>query len=633
MIKRLFHKIKIMGDEVRLFVLTIIAGVLLLGCEAKISSYPEIPAEASGHPLNIKPDRTFSAEAPSQAPPAQEASASISEPQHLTEEIVTGSGIVAHPRSSSTKISNEEKAFSLNFVNADIREVMKAVLGDMLNLNYVIAPAVQGNITIKVNQPLAKEDLIPALNTALKLNGVTIVSGSDVVKVVPLSEAPHQGSKVFLAHGKQIDHGFGQQIAPLRNISAEEMEKILKQVAPNGGVTPVETNRNILILTGTEEERTAMMDVIDSFDVDWLTGMSFGLFPLKEASARTLTSELWEVLGTQAGPLSKIVRLVPFDRLNAVLVVSSQPRYLKEIKAWISRLDVDHAPSERKLWVYQVQNGRASDLSRTLQKLVPGQEQRAETQGRSDRALAMPAIPFSSDPTIKSAVQSQPPSPSSADASMDFSGSGLRIIADETTNAIIIWATKSEYALIESALKKLDIVPMQVRIEAAIAEVTLTDDLRYGVQYLFRNKHEGALLTNASNLSVSSTLPGFSAFVTGSNINAVLDLLQSVTAVHVISSPQLMVLNNQTAILQVGDQVPIATQSAVSTLTAGAPVVNSIEMKDTGVILKVTPRVNASGMVLMDISQEVSDVASTTTSQIELANYPGAKNREFCSCS
>jgi general secretion pathway protein D len=318
--------------------------------------------------------------------------------------------------------------------------------------------------------------------------------------------------------------------------------------------------------------------------------------------------------------MSKLVRIVPFDRLNAILVVSSQPHYLKEVKTWIDRLDVDQTPSERKLWVYQIQNGRAADLSHTLQRLLLGQETKSEATAKTDIASQMPVMPFSSNNGASAPPNTRLPAVDQVSAGLnpnDPSSQGLRIIADDTTNSLVIWANKAEFALIQDAMKKLDIVPMQVRIEAVIAEVTLTDDLRYGVQYLFQGKHGGSVLTNASAVSVASTVPGFSAFVTGSNINAILDLLQSVTTVHVISSPQLMVLNNQTAVIQVGDQVPISTQSAVSTVTAGAPVVNSIEMKDTGVIMKVTPRVNASGMVLMDISQEVSDVTTTTTSQID----------------
>ena len=599
-----------------------LALALLAACSssqpsAVLQTYSENPPTVSDSP----PAGNMPASLPQ---PIQEVAAAPPDGQQVTGGIFQGSGIIArNPRADNAPgTSDDGKDVTLNFVNTDIRDVAKAVLGDMLGLNYVVAPTVTGNITLKVNQPVPREALFATLDSAFRISGAALVSSGGMIKVVPVAEAPHQGSVLSFVNGRQTTPGFGLQIVPLRYISTEEIQKILSQVMPSGSVTPVESTHNILILAGTEEERANMLDVINSFDVDWLSGMSFGLFPLKEADAKVITHELWDVLGTPTGPLGKIVRLVPFDRLNAVLAVSSQPRYLKEIKNWIDRLDVNQAPSDRKIWVYRVQNGRAADLSGTLQKLI--QEQGAkDTPGGKAGSTSSSALPFSFDTGSASTTPAghvpAPPTPAGIEADIgDASTKGSpRIIADETTNSLIIWANKVEFTLIEDALRKLDIVPMQVRIEAVIAEVTLTDDLSYGVQYLFQKKNMGAILTNSATNTVSSALPGFSAFVTSSNINAILDLLQSVTTVHVISSPQIMVLNNQTATLQVGDQVPIATQSAVSVLTPGAPVVNSIQMVDTGVILKVTPRVNASGMVLMDIAQEVSDVTATTTSTID----------------
>jgi general secretion pathway protein D len=561
------------------------------------------------------------------ASPVQEIETTPPDAQKFTGGIFEGSGfIIDGPAMRSKASDGGDKDLTFNYVDADIHDVAKSVLGDTLGLNYVIAPEVKGKITLKINQPLPHDALFATLDTAFRLAGAALVSADGVVKVVPLSEAPRLARPVRFLNGRQATPGFGLQIVPLRYVGSGEMQKILSQATPAGSVVPVEGARNVLILAGTEEERAIMMDVVNSFDVDWLAGMSFGLFPLKEAEAKTVTRELWDVIGSMAGPMSKMVRIVPFDRLNAILIVSSQPRYLRELKTWIDRLDVNQAPSDRKIWVYRVQNGRAADLSSTLQKLIQQQGAKADTAPKTASAApAAPALPFSfdngPDKDAKPPNSHNIPPPPAPDAlpsdSGDSTGQSARIIADETTNSLIIWATKSEFSLLEDALRQLDITPLQVRIEAVVAEVTLTDDLRYGVQYFFQTKHNGAILTNASAASVSSTLPGFSAFVTRSNINAILDLLQGVTTLNVISSPQLMVLNNQTATLQVGDQVPIATQSAVSVLTPGSPVVNSIEMKDTGVILKVTPRVNASGLVLMDVAQEVSGVTSTTTSTID----------------
>ncbi len=182
--------------------------------------------------------------------------------------------------------------------------------------------------------------------------------------------------------------------------------------------------------------------------------------------------------------------------------------------------------------------------------------------------------------------------------------------------------------MIQGALQQLDTAPLQVLLEAVIAEVSLTNGLQYGVQFFYRGNQENQFaLSRSQSDAISPSFPGFSyIFTRGTNIKVVLDALASVTHIEIISSPQLLVLNNQVATLQVGDQVPIITAQAVSTITSGAPIVNSIQYHDTGVILRVTPRVNDGGSVMMDISQEVSNVASTNTSSI---NSPTITQRKI----
>jgi general secretion pathway protein D len=499
------------------------------------------------------------------------------------------------------KDSGSKRDVVVDFVGADLRDVSKAILGDMLGLNYVVAPNVQGTVTIKINRPMAKEEILPAIGAAFRMSGAAIVERDGLTKVVPAAEAFRESSSPALSR-RMRNGDFGLQIVPLRYVGTEEMRKMLEPISSPGGVIPVEATRNVLLLAGSEAERTAMSELIETFDVDWLAGMSVGLFQLKEAPAKAVAAEVWEVLGAQTGPMGKVVQLVPLERLNAIVVLSRQPRYVQEVKNWIDRFDVDQNPNEQKIWVYPVQNGRAATLSDTLSKLVTGSEikEATETEGKPNASL----------PDRKRL------------------SSNMRVIADDTTNSLIFMGTKADFVLIEDALKKLDIVPLQVRIEAVVAEVTLTDELRYGIQYLFQKGEFKSILTKTNSVSVSPTLPGFSAFVSGKNISSILDLLQSVTKVNVVSSPQVTILNNQTATLQVGDQVPVATQSSTSTASSSAPIVSTIQMVDTGVILKVTPRVNSSGMVTMDISQEVSDVARTTTSNLD---SPTIKQRKIAS--
>lgn len=206
-------------------------------------------------------------------------------------------------------------------------------------------------------------------------------------------------------------------------------------------------------------------------------------------------------------------------------------------------------------------------------------------------------------------------------------GDRLRITADATNNALLVHASGTEWTSIQAALAQLDLPPLQVLIDASIAEVTLTGELRYGLQYAFSS---GNFSLNQTATTAGSAIPSFPGFnfiysaATGSNV--VISALEQITNVRVLSSPNLLVLNNQTARLQVGDQVPIAVQSATGVLTANAPIVNSIEYRDTGVILRVTPRVNANGLVLLDIAQEVSEVAQTTSSTL---NTPTIQQRRM----
>jgi general secretion pathway protein D len=205
----------------------------------------------------------------------------------------------------------------------------------------------------------------------------------------------------------------------------------------------------------------------------------------------------------------------------------------------------------------------------------------------------------------------------------------VHITSDDNNNALLVLATPQGYGVIENALRRLDIPPLQIMLEAAVAEVTLTNDLQYGLQYYFKSGNNQIVNTNSGSISIAPAFPGFAyLFSSGSNISVVLNALEDVTRVNVLSAPKVLVVNNQTATLQVGDEVPIATQSAVSVLTPGAPVVNSIEFKDTGVILKVVPRVNQGGEVQMDIDQEVSDVGPTTSSSL---NSPTIQQRKISS--
>ncbi len=556
---------------------------------------------------------------------------------------------------------------SLNFVDTDVREVIRSVLGDTLKLNYAIDPQVVGIITLQTSKPIPMTDALPTLEATLRLSGISIVEANGMYNVVP-SEAAARAQIVpqLVPTREPSRDAYGVQIVPLKHISATEMADILKPFAPPEGIMRVDTRRNMLLLGGTRDERDSMSEIVQIFDVDWFSGMSFALTPLRFSEAATVVEELENLFAApatakQGGKSSEggetatpgIIRFAPIERLNAVLAISANPDYVKRAKAWIARLDVGSPSKNRRLYVYAVQNGLAVDLAEMLSQIFGGtleQVDGAQQNGtgntqQSGQVKRLGALGSTS--TSSSGTSSRLGSGSSTQALSDrFTGAtgtaqdrrgsqrnsarrtirgtslwddqDIRIIANDVNNSIAILATPDQYREIESSLKLLDIVPLQVLIEATIAEVRLNDQLKYGVKWFFDTGDAEFKFNDLASDTLSPIFPGFNAlFSTGNSIRILLEALDSVTDVNVISSPQLMVQDNRSAELLVGDQVPVATQSSISTDSSDSRIVNSIQYLDTGVVLRVTPRVNASGLVTLEVEQEVSDVVPTTSSGID----------------
>jgi general secretion pathway protein D len=514
---------------------------------------------------------------------------------------------------------------TLNFINADVKDVAKAVLGDYLKLNYEIAANVQGPVTIQTSRPLPRSKVLAVLDQTLRLDGMAIVVSNNVYKVVNADDAARESSAINpVADMTNRVPGYGIEVVPIKYIGAAEMQKLLEPLAPSKAIVHVDAARNVLLIEGTEQERQTLLDDIALFDSDWLSGMSFALYTPSYMDSQQLTKELGDIMGGANSPIGGVVRLVPIDRLNAVLAISPQPRYLEQLKTWVARLDRPGQGTDKRIFVYDVQHGRATDLAATLVKTVlgPGSSEPAASQSMSGSALPPPPATSSMSPAaapMSMAEESAPVGEHGFSSGASAGGlGGVRITPDETNNALVILATPQQYARIEDALRELDVRPLQVFLDAAIAEVSLNDKLQFGVQYFVNGGSNGQVtLSDNSAGTVAPNFPGFGYFLSMTNIKVALSALSAITHVEVLSSPQLMVLNNQTATLQVGDQVPILTQQAQSTTDSNAQLINTVQYQNTGVILKVTPRVNRSGEVMMDISQEVSDVSSQTSSGIQ----------------
>ncbi len=600
-------------------------------------SAPLRPAEnRNGGKLGAGPTKLTRGPLGELAPLPDSLEAKVEEP-----ELFRGTGVLARrPRGRRANVNIiEDGDITLNFANAEIREVVDAVLGQALGLSYIIDPRVQGEVTARTSQPIPRTAVISALENILALNGAALTLDNGIYKVVTLQQAATGLTGVVLSkRARDSARGFAIHVIPVRYASAQALAEILRPFVGPGRVFRVDTARNMIVFAGTGPEARDLIEMVGVFDVDWMAGMSFALFPIQVADAKAVVTDLETVfLQNGQSPLAGLIRFVPIERLNSVLVISPQPAYLDQAETWIDRLDRGGEGAGRRIFVYHVQNGRAEDLAKVLGSIFQTSGDGAKEETGDGLAPGLtPATLTSDSPAAREEKEGDQPAPPPVLAGQrvsDITGisaivdsGNIRIIADDRNNALVILATATEYRMIEATLKRLDLTPLQVLVEVTIAEVMLNDDLRYGLQWFFQQGNNALSFSTLATGAVSSAFPGFSYVFTPNNAQAVLNALTEITDVRVISSPQLMVLDNQTARLQVGDQVPIATQSAVSVGDPDAPIVNSIEFKDTGVILTVTPRVNAGGLVTMEVLQEVSDVTETTTSAL---NSPTIQQRSI----
>ena len=531
---------------------------------------------------------------------------------------------------SSTKqlaTDTAEGEITLNFQGTDINEFIKVMLSDMLNENFVIDPQISGTVTIETSRPVSKQQLFPLLEEILAINNAVIFKSGGVYQILPREKAI-KGNLSPDINTQITDTGYSVKLFPLEYIAAQEMQKILEPFVKDGGSVRVDKQRNMLILGGTPHELNTLLETIEIFDVDWLRGMSVGLYPLDYVDAKTLKSELDAILLGVDGNENKellggLVRTLTIERLNSVLLISSTTAALREAEIWLYRLDRPGEQIGQNLYVYDVQNAKATDLADMLGHIfgeVGSSDLYSELD--SEPSLAPGTTPVEIAIGSDSASRQAPASAGTSGLSLD-SINPIKIIADDTRNALVILSAASDYKMIAAAIQKLDVVPLQVLIEASILEVTLNDNLNYGVEWFFKNglgnDRTGQGQLDLGNAGLAALAPGFSYTIVNSlgNVRVALNALEEESEIKVLSSPSLMVLDNQIATINVGDEIPIATRSSVSNIDSNAPSVNEISYRATGVTLDVLPRVNNSGLVTMEIKQEVSQALETTISNID----------------
>jgi general secretion pathway protein D len=549
-----------------------------------------------------------------------------------------------------------ESGYEMNFENTPIATMTKAILGDILGVGYTIDPRVQGTANLSSGRAVPKKDLLYVLESALRASNVALVRDGRGYRLIPSAEAIGTGS-IDKTQGPEA--GYGISVVPLQFVSAQTLIKLLDNFAAKPGMVRAESSRNLIVIQGNAADRSAAIETVLNFDADWMSGQSVGIYPISNSTPEPIIAELERIVDSGEGGLSQnVVKLQSIARQNAVLVVSRKPEFLKTVSNWITRLDKSGTGAK----VYRMRYGDARQVAALLNdifsgssagssdqpinQLAPGSGAVAASSGgrstdgsSSSIATVAPAGASSASPTFETRYADAAGGRAQSSSSPSGFGRGgrygsgavgsssavpilpnVRIAPDVVNNALLIYANPENYRLIERTLQQLDRPQLQVAIDATIAEITLNDTLAYGVQFYLNSKDvglkpdTGSVLNTAAGAVLNRVLPGFNFLVgTEAQPRLILDALQKVTDVKILSTPSVVVVDNQFASLQVGDQVPITTQTAQVVNVATAPIVNNIDYRNTGVILRVSPRINANGNVLLDVEQEISAVANNAT--------------------
>lgn len=502
----------------------------------------------------------------------------------------------------------------LNFENADVPAIARMIIGEILGLEFDIDPDIKNTITFKTKVPISRQALLGEFQNVLADNNISLLEINRRIYI--MSEEKRYSDNTPRLHGTQKIGDKSILPIQLKFVSATQMANLLQSVSTGEAKIQADASRNIIIVSGTPQDILTVHEMIKMFDVDWLAGMSFALFPLSVADSGTVIFELEKIFEQQDSALSNVFKFIPLERLNAILVISKQPLYFERIAQWIKRLDMGEKQVGYGLHVYYLTNTKSSIVANMLQELFADGGIGISTKNQPEpqkQTRSGPRISNSNSQSKSRQNDDQRDEYYDQTSHQNIASSNLgsvKIIPDEENNALIIKSSASDYRMIEAAIKRLDLPPLQVMIEATIAEVSLTNELQYGINAFFDKEHFTGNVNGSPVSSKTATAlidKGFKFIFKNQDIMATLRMIEEKTDVRVLSSPYAMVHNNKTVDMKVGKQVPVISTETTSNASADAPTVTNIDFRDTGIMLTVTPRVSNDGKVTLDIIQEKTE--------------------------
>jgi general secretion pathway protein D len=522
----------------------------------------------------------------------------------------------AAPAAPAAPVNTQDPVIpvQLHFNNAEIHGVIDVIAG-ILAINYAVDPSVRGTVNLNSSGDIHRSDLLPILETILKMNGATMIKSGNFYQIVPSNTAVRNPIEVQSAVPNVApDDQIIVQIVALKYVAADEMTRLLTPFLSESG--SIVAQGGLLLITDRRSNLRKLLEIVDNFDSRTFEGERVRILPIKSSRVKDVADDLKTVFAGYALSTNTAIRFLPIERMNSVLVVSPNPSVFPEVERWLQQLDQPVQTSGLRNYVYRVQNGKAADIQRVL----------AELYGA---ALNPPTnTPAGARPIQGNAPPPAPPlevTPGTL-PSVDVAPTGarltseLRVIADTINNALVIQATAQDYQTIERTIQDLDVLPRQVLIDTQVYEVTLDHSLRLGLSAVLQNR---GTLANPQTTGSFSGAAGLAvttfAFIGRSReLVAFLNAQENRSRVRTLSAPSILVSNNSQASVEVGAEIPVPTSSAASGAQQSGSTIfaQTIQFRDTGVILNVTPQINAGGNVTLNIAQEISQAQANTTSAI-----------------
>ena len=519
--------------------------------------------------------------------------------------VKAGQGVVSPFKGAGP---DEKRNIDLTFDDMDIYPVLDEVLGNILELNFVVDPAIRGTISVRIQGKYSRNELLDLFNSMLQMHGLAIVHGDyGLYKVVKKSGSSKQGDTVLSQSGRRAHPGDVTRVFQLRYLSAQHAITNLKNFISAGAVILAVPSSNSVVITDTAENLRKVSRIISLLDTNLFKQVHWKLFSLENTDPEDMAKDLENIFKSKGifarpGIDTDSLQIITLNSINAILVITRWPDVLKEIEVWVAELEQGQLEKGSNVYVYFVQNGKAKELSDLLNNLY------AEgSSGGDGRRKILVKRTKKGEPTVRTEM------------SGELSGE-VKIIADEANNALVIKARPKDYAIIKDVLDKLDIMPRQVLVEVIIAEVQLEDELAYGVEWFIKQKginisgnpyNADMALTAAKTLTEDTPLgegyPGFSygLFNNDGQLMALITLIDATTNFNLLSTPNILASDNQEASIEIGEDVPVLSESTISN---GGVKTQGVQYRKTGIILNVKPTINDNGLVRMEITQEVSAV-------------------------